>query len=485
MLGSNQISDIEPLVSNLGLAQGDAVQLDYNPLSCTSINVYIPELQARGVNVSSTATGNTPTGTNVTVTVGGITVTYDRVTAAGCTNVSHTATFGGALPYNYVRRGLFYYIDTTATYAGNVTVGISYDPGIILNPQNLSLFQWWGAWGPLQSHVDTQNHIIYGVLDWVTDIRPFCVVERGVQETIFTSNGNVVSSVDGGFLASAGAVTVNQITVTKDKPTNIDFPYGLFWYDIEFLTPGQSVTITMTFPSPVPVGTQYWKVGATATDHVLHWYSIPIGDDDGDNVITITLTDGGQGDDNYIGADGAIVDAGGPGFPLSSPPPTVVVDTPAGGNVTVSVPGAAITFNTVTGSGTTTVTTSQSNPGGTLPSGFRVGGQFIDISTTATYTGNVTVGISYDPASTSDPQNQRLFHWNGSQWVDVTTSVDTVNHIVYGEVSSFSWFFIGGQWVEVAGGPVPVFPNIYIGIAAVLGAGVLAYFVRRRLIYQR
>jgi hypothetical protein len=31
---------------------------------------------------------------------------------------------------------------------------------------------------------------------------------------------------------------------------------------------------------------------------------------------------------------------------------------------------------------------------------------------------------------------------------------------------------------------VPVFPSVYIGIAAALGAGVLAYFVRRRLIQQ-
>jgi Leucine-rich repeat (LRR) protein len=50
-LHSNQISDIEPLVNNTGLAQGDTVNLTINPLSDTSINTYIPRLQARGVTV--------------------------------------------------------------------------------------------------------------------------------------------------------------------------------------------------------------------------------------------------------------------------------------------------------------------------------------------------------------------------------------------------------------------------------------------------
>ena len=39
-----------------------------------------------------------------------------------------------------------------------------------------------------------------------------------------------------------------------------------------------------------------------------------MGDDDGDNVITITLVDGGLGDDDLV-ANGVIVDQGGPGSP--------------------------------------------------------------------------------------------------------------------------------------------------------------------------
>jgi hypothetical protein len=112
-------------------------------------------------------------------------------------------------------------------------------------------------------------------------------------------------------------------------------------------------------------------------------------------------------------------------------------------------------------------------------------GPFRDVVTTTSYAGTITVGLPYDPSGVPDEQKLRLFHWNGSQWQDVTTSVDTTNDIVYGQVESLSWFFIGGEWVWVGDGGaagVPVFPNIYIGIGAALGAGALAYMLRRRFI---
>jgi len=50
-LCDNQISDILPLVQNNGLDEGDMVDLEENPLSSTSINEYIPQLEQRGVSV--------------------------------------------------------------------------------------------------------------------------------------------------------------------------------------------------------------------------------------------------------------------------------------------------------------------------------------------------------------------------------------------------------------------------------------------------
>ena len=48
-LGENQVSDISPLVENEGLSEGDYVDLRLNPLSEESINMYIPQLEERGV----------------------------------------------------------------------------------------------------------------------------------------------------------------------------------------------------------------------------------------------------------------------------------------------------------------------------------------------------------------------------------------------------------------------------------------------------
>ena len=50
-LGNNNISDISPLVDNVGFSNGDSVNLMHNPLSEESINIYIPQLEERGVTV--------------------------------------------------------------------------------------------------------------------------------------------------------------------------------------------------------------------------------------------------------------------------------------------------------------------------------------------------------------------------------------------------------------------------------------------------
>ena len=50
-LSGNNISDISPLVENSGLSNGDRVDLRGSPLSTTSMDVYIPQLEAKGVYV--------------------------------------------------------------------------------------------------------------------------------------------------------------------------------------------------------------------------------------------------------------------------------------------------------------------------------------------------------------------------------------------------------------------------------------------------
>lgn len=59
-LSHNGISDISPLVRNGGLSAGDTVNLTANPLNSTSVNLYIPQLEQRGVTVSSSSPYTAP-----------------------------------------------------------------------------------------------------------------------------------------------------------------------------------------------------------------------------------------------------------------------------------------------------------------------------------------------------------------------------------------------------------------------------------------
>jgi hypothetical protein len=147
--------------------------------------------------------------------------------------------------------------------------------------------------------------------------------------------------------------------------------------------------------------------------------------------------------------NGMVLIAGGesPGGILASAELYQPQNTPLGSNVNVplsggdTVPGGvAMAFASVTTAGNTTLTTSSSGP--TPPGGFGLGSPatYYSLTTTATFTGPITVCINYTGISfTSGPQ---LFHFDGGSWVDVTVSVDTVNHIICGSVSSLSPFGI-------------------------------------------
>jgi hypothetical protein len=91
------------------------------------------------------------------------------------------------------------------------------------------------------------------------------------------------------------------------------------------------------------------------------------------------------------------------------------------------------------------VTTSTENPAGLLPHNWDVVGLFWDITTSAEYDGIITVGIPYAESYVEDESTLAIFHWNAGSWQNITTSVDTVNNVVYGQASSLSPFFVGQQ----------------------------------------
>jgi hypothetical protein len=111
-----------------------------------------------------------------------------------------------------------------------------------------------------------------------------------------------------------------------------------------------------------------------------------------------------------------------------------------------------ITFSTVTSAGTTTLTTSSQGP--PPPSGFKLSSSpptYYDLTTTATFSGTATVSISYNGIHVNVESKLRLFHYENGAWVDRTSSVDTVNDVIYATVTSFSPFaiFEATQQVEI------------------------------------
>jgi parallel beta-helix repeat protein len=126
-------------------------------------------------------------------------------------------------------------------------------------------------------------------------------------------------------------------------------------------------------------------------------------------------------------------------YPLMNPVP---VYTPVGVSIPIN-PHADISmvFDEVTISGTTTVTSSSSNPGAGL-SNFKFLGTYYDISTTAIFNNDITICISYDDTGIPAGKEAKLkiFHWDGTVWVDATIFLDTTNNIICAKVSSLSWF---------------------------------------------
>jgi hypothetical protein len=117
----------------------------------------------------------------------------------------------------------------------------------------------------------------------------------------------------------------------------------------------------------------------------------------------------------------------------------VGVTTPTGTNVVVEpAEDAQVTFASTTSTGITTLDIIQP------PSTEFTSVVCCDIKTTASYSGDVNVQFSYDPAGMTleDEQAMKIWLWNDSSsvWVDITTSVDTDINVVYGQAPHLSIF---------------------------------------------
>ena len=146
-----------------------------------------------------------------------------------------------------------------------------------------------------------------GITDFPEDV---------ITTTSSTNESIGIKEESGGDLVSLEVIDPSTIADTTDRPENL--LYGLINMQIKAHTIGGSVLVTIYLPEPAPDGYKWYKYGPTTG-----WYDYSnhaVFNIDRTQV-TLTLTDGGIGDDDTI-ADGMISDPSGLGIIPTTPPPS-------------------------------------------------------------------------------------------------------------------------------------------------------------------
>jgi predicted outer membrane repeat protein len=142
------------------------------------------------------------------------------------------------------------------------------------------------------------------------DIGAFEFAQQTAQVATATGTGTATFTTSGGSITGLTATA----STTCGALSGFTFPHGFFSFNINGISSGSTVTITITLPSNMPTNTQYWKCING------QWVNVTsiMGDNNGDNVLTLAITDGGLGDADGV-ANGIIVDPGTPAIPATAP----------------------------------------------------------------------------------------------------------------------------------------------------------------------
>ncbi len=150
--------------------------------------------------------------------------------------------------------------------------------------------------------------------------------QSGLAAVELGTGGWVLAPQGNGALETSGFIPVTGHPKSPPSlPSGYGFPHALFDF---VLTGGAgAATLTITYPEPLPAGAVYWKYGPSPAGYnctgaacaAPHWYQMPPSQAViAGNTVTLTILDGGVGDDD-LAANGVIVDQGGPGVALAAP----------------------------------------------------------------------------------------------------------------------------------------------------------------------
>ena len=135
---------------------------------------------------------------------------------------------------------------------------------------------------------------------------------------------NFVAVVSGG--PADGATLSTNKGNFKSTPTSAyapagapaTFPFGLLSFTIEGLAAGATVNVVITMPENISAAAVYYKY----QNGQFSQFNNVTGLDDGDPTFTLTITDGGPGDEDGL-ANGEIVEPGRPAVGAAPPIPTL------------------------------------------------------------------------------------------------------------------------------------------------------------------
>ncbi len=123
--------------------------------------------------------------------------------------------------------------------------------------------------------------------------------------TSSTNSGTIIIQTDAGVFSSVNSVAESALSTTN-KPSGLSFPHGLLSWNVTGLDNGDAISLTITYPDDIPASSQYWKI---IDDSWVNATEI-LDSDDGDNIITLTIADGGTFDADSL-VNGIISDPGG------------------------------------------------------------------------------------------------------------------------------------------------------------------------------
>jgi len=105
-------------------------------------------------------------------------------------------------------------------------------------------------------------------------------------------------------------------TLPATAPAGWKMPYDILSFTANGCGESGSLTLSLTYPQPLPAGAKLWKWGPTHEDATDHWYMMPA--TISGSTVTFTLTDGANGDAD-LAADGSITDPVVVGVPDGAP----------------------------------------------------------------------------------------------------------------------------------------------------------------------